>query len=54
MTRRQQLISQMREALNHLCSPSYSEVNEGIEFTIADKDFEFDEESLDDEGENYE
>jgi hypothetical protein len=46
MTRRGQLIAQMRAALNDLQSPAYFDYNETLPFTIADMDFEFDSDSL--------
>ncbi len=46
-TRRQQLIGQMRAALNQLCDPRYSEENGEIDFEIADTSFCFTDEDLD-------
>ena len=48
-TRRGQLIAQMRAALHDLQSPAHFEYNETIVFTIGDMDFEFDEESLEED-----
>ena len=45
-TRRQQLIRQMREALNDLQSPSFFSRESTLTFTIGDLDYEFDESSL--------
>jgi len=46
--RREQLIRQMRTALNDLQSPAFFDHNETLTFTIGDLDYEFDEESLKD------
>lgn len=53
MTRRQQLITQMRTALTQLTSPTHSELWGQVEFEIADTSFCFEHEDLDDEGVNY-
>ena len=48
-TVRQLLINQMREALNMLTSPSYSEVHGVIEFTVNDTDYCFEHEQLEEQ-----
>jgi len=50
MTRRQQLITQMRQALNDLQSPAFEDYNETIVFEIAETEFEFSMEDLKEEG----
>ena len=53
MNRRQQLITQMRDALNQLQSPAHFDYNETVAFTIGELDFEFDEEALSEESANF-
>ena len=45
-TRRQQMIAQSRSLLNHLQSPAFFDYNETLTFEIADIEFEFTSEDL--------
>ena len=48
-TKRQELINQMRAALNDLQSPAFFDYNETLTFTIGDLDYEFTEEDLEEQ-----
>lgn len=54
MTKRQQLIHQMRKALNDLQNPSHFDMEETLVFEILDTEFELTEEQLEEETPDYE
>jgi len=45
-TKRQQLIQQVRTALHRLQDPNWFNLNETLDFTILDTEFELDEKTL--------